>query len=89
MPAEEDEMEERRKTPRHRTLKAGSIALTGASRIDCSVRNLSQSGAMLEVVSPLGIPEEFVLVIANDHVQQPCHVVWRTTTRLGVEFKAA
>lgn len=81
--------EERRKALRHRTLKGGSISLNGAARIDCRVRNLSPGGAMLEVASPLGIPDDFVLVIDNDHVQQPCHVVWRTVARLGVEFKAA
>jgi len=82
-------MEERRKVTRHRTLKAGSISLIGAGRIDCRVRNMSTAGAMLEVASPLGIPDDFVLVIEHDHLKQPCHVRWRTTARLGVEFRAA
>lgn len=77
---------ERRKEQRHRTLKSGSIAFNGAARIDCRVRNLSPIGACLEVTSPLGIPEQFVLVIETDHFRQPCHVIWRSPTRLGVEF---
>jgi hypothetical protein len=80
---------ERRAIQRHRTLKAGSIAFHGAARIDCRVRNLSPIGAMLEVASPIGIPDDFVLVIEHDHVQKPCHVIWRTQSRLGVEFRAA
>ena len=81
--------EERRKVARHRTLKAGSISFNRAGGIDCRVRNLSDAGACLEVASQFGIPEDFVLVVESDHLQKPCHVIWRTATRLGVEFRAA
>ena len=81
--------EERRSVVRMRTLKAGSISFNRAGGIDCCVRNLSPAGACLEVASQVGIPENFVLVIEHDHLRQNCHVVWRTATRLGVEFKAA
>jgi hypothetical protein len=80
-------VDEKRKLPRHRTLKAGRISFSGgSSSIDCRVRNASVSGACLEVASQIGIPDEFVLVIDVDHVTQPCHVVWRTATRMGVAF---
>ena len=82
-------MQERRKVPRHRTYKAGSINFNRASGIDCRVRNLSPAGACLEVASQLGIPDDFVLVVASEHLHQDCHVIWRTATRLGVEFSAA
>ena len=51
------------------------------------MRNLSPAGACLEVASQLGIPDDFVLVIEADHLKQPCHVIWRTATRMGVEFR--
>lgn len=82
----EQKLDERRKLPRRRTLKAGSISFNRASSIDCRVRNISPIGACLEVASQIGIPDEFVLVIDIDHVTQPCHVVWRTATRMGVAF---
>ncbi len=82
-------MDERRKVQRHRTLKAGSISFNRAAGIDCRVRNLSPAGACLEVASQLGVPDDFVLVVESDHVHKPCHVIWRTATRLGVEFHAA
>ena len=82
-------MEEKRKVQRHRTLKAGSISFNRAGGIDCRVRNLSPAGALLEVASQVGIPDDFTLVIDIDHVKQPCHVIWRTATRIGVEFRAA
>lgn len=80
-------MDERRKIQRHRTLKGGSIRFNCAGGIDCRVRNLSPAGACLEVSSQAGIPNDFVLVIAYDRLQQPCRVVWRTENRLGVAFR--
>lgn len=79
-------MQERRRVLRHRTLKAGSIAFNRAGAIDCRVRNLSNIGACLEVTSQVGIPDDFTLVVETDHIKTPCHVIWRTPTRLGVEF---
>ncbi len=81
-------MEDRRKVQRHRTLKAGTITFNRDGGLDCRVRNLSPAGACLEVASQIGIPDDFVLVVDIDHVRSPCHVVWRTATRLGVEFCA-
>jgi hypothetical protein len=40
------------------------------------------------VASQVGIPDDFTLVVERDHLHQHCHVIWRTTTRLGVEFRA-
>ena len=79
-------MDEKRKVQRHRTLKAGHIAFNRAGTIDCRVRNLSPAGACLEVASQIGIPDRFELLIDADHMHQPCHVIWRTATRMGVAF---
>ena len=80
-------MEERRKVQRHRVLKAGSIGFNRAAGIDCRVRNLSPAGACLDVASQIGIPDDFVLVVESDHLKQPCHVIWRSGSRMGVEFR--
>jgi len=82
-------MDERRKSQRHRTLKAGSINFNRAAGISCRVRNMSPAGACLEVTSQVGIPDEFVLVVDYDKFKHSCHVIWRSDTRLGVEFRAA
>ena len=78
-------MNEHRRAPRHRVLKAGTIEFGGGG-IDCTVRNLSETGAALEVTSPIGIPEHFNLVIAQDHQVRPCKVMWRREKRIGVTF---
>jgi PilZ domain len=82
-------MDEKRRAQRHRALKSGSIRFNSDASIDCRVRNFSTVGACLEVASQIGIPDEFMLVIEHDHLKQSCHVIWRTATRLGVEFRAA
>jgi hypothetical protein len=79
-------MTEHRTARRHRVLKGGTIAFNGAAGISCTVRNLSETGAALDVISPVGIPAAFTLVIDGDNVAKPCHVVWRKEKRIGVAF---
>jgi hypothetical protein len=78
-------MNEQRVAPRHRVLKAGTISF-GGSAIDCTVRNLSETGAALEVVTPLFIPNRFTLLIPTQPLKRPCHIVWRRERRIGVAF---
>lgn len=78
-------MEDKRKLRRSRVLKAGMISF-GGSAISCTVRNLTKSGAMLDIVSPLGVPREFTLVIPSDDVRHECRIVWIKEKRLGVSF---
>ena len=79
-------MEEHRAQQRHRTFKAGTIQFNRAGGISCTVRNISDTGASLEVASPIGIPDDFTLAIESDHLVRQCHVVRRTNTRIGVKF---
>jgi len=78
-------MNEHRIAPRRRMLKAGTIEFGGGA-IDCTVRNLSETGAALEVVSPLFIPDRFTLFVASEQMKRPCHIVWRKEKRIGVAF---
>jgi hypothetical protein len=52
--------EERRIVLRRRVLKADSISFGGGA-IDCTVRNISDVGATLDVVTPLFVPDRFKL----------------------------
>jgi hypothetical protein len=81
--------EERRGSIRHRTLKGGKIAMNeGFSTIDCTVRNLSPTGALLRVASVVGIPDAFQLVM-SDGQKFDCVVQRRTATDIGVSFQPA
>jgi hypothetical protein len=77
-------MNENRIATRKRVLKTGAIEF-GGGVIDCTVRNLSDTGAALSVESPVGIPTEFNLIV-SDQVKRMCRVVWRKENRLGVAF---
>jgi PilZ domain len=77
--------DEHRRALRHRVLKTGTIEFGGGA-IDCTVRNVSASGASLDVASPIGIPERFTLVVPADDLRRPSRVVWRNIRRIGVSF---
>jgi hypothetical protein len=80
-------MVETRIATRHRVQKAAKIKFGGVA-IDCTVRNLSTTGALLEISGPVpvSIPAEFTLVVPADSLRLPCAVVWRTEYRMGVHF---
>jgi hypothetical protein len=78
-------MVETRIAPRYRVMKVAKIEF-GATAIDCTVRDLSLTGAAIEVPSQAGIPERFTLVMPDDGLHLPCHVVWRKEYRIGVAF---
>jgi hypothetical protein len=80
-------MEEPRTAPRRRRLKAGTISFGGGA-IDCTVRNISEAGAALDVTSPVGIPERFTLLMEADRNKFACRVVWRKEKRIGVRFES-
>ena len=79
-------MEQQGRAPRQRTFKGGSIAFDRAASIDCLVRNLSATGACLEVETPVGIPDEFTLIIKPEYLRRSCRVAWRAVKRIGVRF---
>jgi len=79
-------MIERRATPRHRILKQGTISLHGGGGVDCTVRNISEGGARLEVANPLGLHGSFSLAIPTDHVMRDCRAVWNIEKHVGVAF---
>lgn len=83
-------MDERRNSQRHRTLKSGKIIYNrGLFAIDCTVKNISETGACL-LTQTTSLPDKFDLSIPVDHFEQPCIVKWKTADKIGVEFiKAA
>jgi hypothetical protein len=73
-------------TPRHLTLKGAYIVFNDRrSTISCVIKNLSDSGAKLQVPSALGIPNTLRQVL-TDKTERPCWVVRRTEKEIGVAF---
>jgi hypothetical protein len=76
---------EKRIAPRKRVLKAAQIILSDkAPKLDCVVRNLSSTGACLQVSTTFGLPMNFDVVLEG--VRRQCRAVWRTDTNIGVMF---
>ena len=79
-------MSDGRIAPRKRVLKSGVIDLGAGGTIACVVRNLSETGAALEVMTPLFIPDRFTLLVQTEHLNRRCEIVWRKDRRWGVSF---
>jgi PilZ domain len=78
-------MPEGRAASRYRVKKPALIEY-GGDKITCTVRDLSLTGASLEVFDPKSVPAKFTLVIPEDGLEIPCQVVRRTDFRLGIKF---
>jgi hypothetical protein len=78
-------MEDRRDSFRLRMLKSGKILL-GKATVPCTVRNLSDGGARLQVQSTFGLPSAFELAL-DDNPPRACKVIWLDATTLRVQFQ--
>lgn len=78
--------EDHRVAPRQRVLKGGRIVINdGFSTFQCTVRNLSETGARLKVAGVVGIPDAFELLM-DDGRRFACTAKWKTEFEIGVEF---
>ncbi len=78
-------MTDNRRKPRLRTFKGGSITLpTGI--VECVIRNLSPTGALIELSGLALVPDEFSLIIKPEGTRRQCRVVRRQKLQLGVQF---
>ena len=80
-------MAKTRNAPRHRISKAARIEFTGGRPIDCVVRDLSLTGAKIQVPTQVGVPKCFVLSIPGDGLRLQCRIAWRKEFQVGVEFE--
>jgi hypothetical protein len=80
-------MTDRRKAARESALKVGMIEFHPVGEARCMIRNISPTGALLEIGSPVALPNQFVLAVLSNHTRRHCKVVWRHRNRLGVVFQ--
>ncbi|MGZ9103911.1 MAG: PilZ domain-containing protein [Rhodoplanes sp.] len=79
-------LKDRRSSPRRKQLKAGVVVFNARrSPITCRVRDISETGARIEVEQAL-VPDTFQLVIDLDGLEAECAVVWRRGSLIGVMF---
>ena len=75
----------KRAMPRHRVLKGGTIAFAGGQAV-CTVRNLSEGGAAVDLTERIELPQSFTLSIERDRFVRRCRPVWSFERRVGVAF---
>ena len=75
---------DRRRARRRRVLKGGKIVWPNGAAFECRIRDISETGARLEVNSP--VPKIFQLVIPSEQFRNSCRVIWRRGTEIGVQF---
>ncbi|MBR1284847.1 PilZ domain-containing protein [Bradyrhizobium sp. AUGA SZCCT0177] len=78
-------MVETRIAPRYRVTKAAKIE-HGGDKIGCVIRDISATGAAIEISDLVRVPREFTLIIPEDRLKLRCRVVWRKEYRIGVAF---
>jgi hypothetical protein len=77
---------EHRQSRRRTTLKTGKIIFNnGHCVVECTVRDLSDEGARLELPCHLDLPEIVTLNIPGGPCRD-CEIVWLSNTELGVRF---
>lgn len=86
-PAESDEGgEHHRSAHRQRTLKAAKVVLTDWTTIDCTIRDISATGARLVFGDAFALPEEFRIIIVMTNRIVPVRLLWQRGLTAGVSF---
>lgn len=65
-------------------LLADKIVLPGSGVIDCTLQDRSEGGALIKVLSVIGIPDEFRLPVEATGEMVQAKVVWRRPDELGL-----
>ena len=85
--AEDDASELVPRERRARVFKKGKMVFqNGLRSIPCTVRNISEGGAMLEFEQAYMLPREFELMIDLENYEVTCERRWEEGLRCGVQF---
>jgi hypothetical protein len=86
-PADESNSDALPRQRRSRVLKKGKLVFQhGLRSIPCTVRNLSEGGALLEFEQAYMLPKEFDLSIDLEDYEVTCERRWEDGLRCGVQF---
>jgi hypothetical protein len=80
-------VEEKRRSPRKRALKGARIVLNkGNSTLSCTIRSLSEIGAMLDFATPSAVPDAFEIRFDDGTPPRRCVVKRRAGKSVAVTF---
>ncbi len=77
----------RRLARRIRALKGGrAIVASSGAGIDCVIRDLSDSGALIQFPDPVPMKAAFELYLKAENKPVPINIAWQRGSDVGVEF---
>jgi hypothetical protein len=77
----------KRGAPRLRVLKSGKIVSKDYKAIfDCTVRDISETGAKLKCANPAMMPSEMLFVLPSENTMREAKIVWRKPDTIGIQF---
>jgi PilZ domain len=78
---------ERRGGQRHRVLKGGTLNFNkGYSSLECVVRDLSETGARIQMGETFGVPSRFTMLISGETERVEASLRWRNSRNIGLSF---
>lgn len=82
-------MDERRNVARTRIRHNAEIVVIrrDATKVQCTLQDLTSTGACLTLASTYRVPDTFELTFDKGRSRRPCRVMWRTGDRVGVAFE--
>jgi hypothetical protein len=80
---------DQRTKQRSPTFKFGIINFGSDRRVLCVVKNVSSTGAMIELENTLELPDVFTLSIEADPFSQTCRTAWRKSKEIAVKFESS
>lgn len=82
-------MKDKRHEPRSRSFLKGRIIFNGGkSSFDCLIRDISTSGARLDLADAPSLPDAFDLEIPHKRQTVPARLRWMRDGHVGVQFMA-
>ena len=81
-----DQNNKRENNRAHMSMPAKIIFNDRQSVFDCVLEDLSSGGAHVKMVSTLGVPQTFTLLIPCLEESHRCWLVWSNLTEIGIAF---
>jgi hypothetical protein len=80
-------MTDKRTSPRLRSFLKGRVIFNGGQNsLDCLIRDMSTTGARLELSESVTLPDRFDLYLPHRDETSKVHIQWRRGAQLGVAF---
>jgi len=78
---------DKRGAPRQRTYLGGRVVQDDGISFACVIRNVSVSGAMVEVPPLTTLSDDWILIDMKNALAHRVRVSWRQDDRVGVQFE--